>query len=68
AGSRATCAPFGVEVCEVHECVDISLFIKQIYRPNRADARDFPSMRLCAYVRLGCKSRYILERLGILGS
>jgi hypothetical protein len=44
------------------------LFIKQIYRPNRADARDFPSMRLCAYVRLGCKSRYILERLGILGS
>jgi hypothetical protein len=24
AGSRAACAPFGVEVCEVHEWVDIS--------------------------------------------
>jgi hypothetical protein len=33
AGSRADCAPFGVEVCEVHECVDISLFIKLLYRP-----------------------------------
>ena len=50
AGSRAACAPFGVEVCEVHECVDISLFIKQIYRPNMADARDCPvyaATRLC---------------------
>jgi hypothetical protein len=25
AGSRAACAPFGVEVCEVHEWVDVSL-------------------------------------------
>ena len=24
AGSRAARAPFGVEVCEVHECMDIS--------------------------------------------